>query len=352
MKAFRLHTLSRRAFASKSSFKPGIDRTKRFPFKKDIELYHNGLSSCSMQVRIVLNELGVDYEGHHVNLITTGEYGNLKPEYTTIHPGKLVPVMLHEGYPIYESNEIIKYLANHYNGNWLFGAESSAGGGTSAVADDDGVSRQSFDLENARKESIDRILGLVKPVKFCLSGSNLDESLNAGFYSFLVPYLFTCLPQVESGKLWAGLVQHPKLQSSFFLLLLHYLSRAGCAGRWAFLASPKFKGLRRRARIAVRDHLCTLERELKTHGGPYAAGANFSIADVYLMTSLNGFQKTGHGDLIENNETVQKYFDLLRARPSFQKEVDVWYQTSPTKENFELFDKWMSNEKFRDMIRC
>ena len=68
----------------------GVDYTKRYPYEKDIELYHNIPSSASTATRMCLSELGVEYKSHHIDLITTGQFGNLDPEYADMHPGLFV----------------------------------------------------------------------------------------------------------------------------------------------------------------------------------------------------------------------------------------------------------------------
>ncbi|MDC3154930.1 glutathione S-transferase family protein [Pelagibacteraceae bacterium] len=73
-------------------------------------LYHNDFSLCSRKVRICLAELKVNYKPIHINIIETGSAENLTKEFKFINPNVTVPVLLHNGYPIYESHEQIKYL--------------------------------------------------------------------------------------------------------------------------------------------------------------------------------------------------------------------------------------------------
>ena len=83
------------------------------PHTQEFELYHNALSLCSMKSRVCLAELGIPYESHHVDLIETGAYENIRPAFLAVNPGGTVPVLVHDGHPVYESHEQIRYAAEH-----------------------------------------------------------------------------------------------------------------------------------------------------------------------------------------------------------------------------------------------
>ena len=74
-------------------------------------LYHNCFSLCSRKVRFCLEELGIEYKEEHIDLIETGKYEVASKKFLKINPGATVPVLLHEGYPVYESHEQIYYLS-------------------------------------------------------------------------------------------------------------------------------------------------------------------------------------------------------------------------------------------------
>lgn len=72
-----------------------------------LHLYHAGWSNCSMRVRMVLEEKGLAWTSHHMDL-RAGEH--ITPEYFGIHPKGLVPALVHDGAVWIESGDIIKYL--------------------------------------------------------------------------------------------------------------------------------------------------------------------------------------------------------------------------------------------------
>lgn len=72
-----------------------------------LHLYHGGQSNCSMRVRMTLEEKGLPWTSHHIDL---RKAENVTPEYFGIHPKGLVPALVHDGVVIIESTDIIDYL--------------------------------------------------------------------------------------------------------------------------------------------------------------------------------------------------------------------------------------------------
>ncbi|MEL0030136.1 MAG: glutathione S-transferase family protein [Betaproteobacteria bacterium] len=70
-------------------------------------LLHFNQSSCSQKVRIVLGELGIDCQYHHINLIRNEQKSDW---YRGINPAGQVPTLVHNGQVHTESNDIIQYL--------------------------------------------------------------------------------------------------------------------------------------------------------------------------------------------------------------------------------------------------
>ena len=83
---------------------PKNQEVKQF---KGVHLYHAGMSNCSMRVRITLDEKGVKWTSHHLDLRRAE---NITSEYFAIHPKGLVPTLIHDGTVIIESTDIIHYL--------------------------------------------------------------------------------------------------------------------------------------------------------------------------------------------------------------------------------------------------
>ena len=70
-------------------------------------LHHAWRSSASRRVRLCLEEKGLEYEGHHVDLEKMEHHS---PEYLAINPLGVIPTLIHDGKPLHESGTICEYL--------------------------------------------------------------------------------------------------------------------------------------------------------------------------------------------------------------------------------------------------
>ena len=70
-------------------------------------LHHAWRSSASRRVRLCIEEKGLAYDGHVVNLDAMEHHS---PEYLKINPNGVIPALIHDGRPLYESGTICEYL--------------------------------------------------------------------------------------------------------------------------------------------------------------------------------------------------------------------------------------------------
>ncbi|HJP37149.1 MAG: glutathione S-transferase family protein [Gammaproteobacteria bacterium] len=74
---------------------------------KGIHVYQYFMSNCAQRVCLALEEKGLDWTPHAVNLF---KQENTSDEYFKINPKGLVPAMVHDGTVITESIDILRYL--------------------------------------------------------------------------------------------------------------------------------------------------------------------------------------------------------------------------------------------------
>ena len=70
-------------------------------------LYHGWRSSASRRVRLCLEEKGITYESHVVDMAKMEHHS---PEFLKINPNGVIPALIHDGRPLYESGTICEYL--------------------------------------------------------------------------------------------------------------------------------------------------------------------------------------------------------------------------------------------------
>lgn len=88
-----------------------------------LHLFHYGLSSCSQRVRLSLEEKGLAWESHHIDL-PAQEHAT--EWYQQINPAGLVPTLVHDGRVITESMDILLYLETHFQGTSLAATKQEA----------------------------------------------------------------------------------------------------------------------------------------------------------------------------------------------------------------------------------
>jgi glutathione S-transferase len=76
-------------------------------------LHHAWRSSASRRVRLCLEEKGLAYESHPVDLAKMEHHS---PEYLKLNPNGVVPALVHDGKPIYESGTICEYIDEAFDG--------------------------------------------------------------------------------------------------------------------------------------------------------------------------------------------------------------------------------------------
>ena len=87
-----------------------------------LHLYHAGMSPCSMRVRILLDELGLEWTSHEINL---AKHENRERWFLDINPKGLIPALIDDGTPVTESSHIMRYLLENYGeGRFVFQDEA------------------------------------------------------------------------------------------------------------------------------------------------------------------------------------------------------------------------------------
>ncbi len=72
-----------------------------------LELYHGLASTCSKKVRMCLEEKGLEWESH---LLQLQKFEQFDPAYLKLNPNGVVPTLMHDGRVVTDSTVIIEYL--------------------------------------------------------------------------------------------------------------------------------------------------------------------------------------------------------------------------------------------------
>ncbi len=90
-----------------------------------IKLYDHPLSGNSYKSRLVLNQLGIEYERINVDVFN-GEQNS--PLFAALNPNKKIPVLVDEDFVMWESNALLFYIGKKYSPNPLYPEDPRAHG--------------------------------------------------------------------------------------------------------------------------------------------------------------------------------------------------------------------------------
>ena len=253
-------------------------------------LYHNCFSLCSRKVRLCLEELEIEYKQEHIDLIETGKYEVASRNFLRINPGATVPVLVHEGYPIYESHEQLYYLTK----------ESSS----------------SFIIPSAEDEK--------KLMDYWVKKSSMvgDPMENQHIYAgncigaLTFPLFASMVKFIKMNKILAGLISHPlKIRVFLFIILKIF-------GYKAFSTSSPIRKLIYRALKNINDHLHELDNHLKTNGENWIINNSFTLADISWAVILHRIEEVGWDEILFREKTFLKdYFKKVKAKQSFKSSI-------------------------------
>ena len=300
----------------------GIHEDLTLPHDEEWELYHNAFSLCSKKTRVCLAELGIPYKSHHIDLIETGAYENISRRFLQVNPVALVPVLVHNGHPIYESHEQLAYAAQH------------ASQPTTLVP------------ENEAQRSV---MGYWVH-KSSLVGddplASINETARNAVPGLTVPIFAAMIEHIPVYRIVEGLLFHRLKKRAIFFLLL------------------KFRGVRRLPRLkpivkiirssraAMHTHLDELEHALAQSGGPWIVGEQFTLADVGMMVILERLREVDWLEefLGERRPHVSHYWGALQARPSYQAGVSAFAHHTVTQGTERVVALKQTEPAFREVL--
>lgn len=233
-----------------------------------IELFHAGMSVCSEKVRIELAERTTPFVSHTLDLRAGDQQ---KPEYLALNPNAVVPTLRHDGNVVIESNIILEYLAEVLPGAPL--TTSSALGRT----------------------------------KMRYWTKQLDEGLHqlTSVISFAIGFRYQLLAKPRE----EALLVLKKIPDPFRRERQIDIYENGVASSHFAPAIRRFDKM-----------LADMEKDLART--PWLAGADYSLADIAFTPYVNRLDQLQLAHMWDHRPKVARWFDTVRARPSFAVAYD------------------------------
>ena len=82
-----------------------------------LKLYDHPLSGNCYKVRLALSQLGIEYEKEYLDIFKGEQHSS---GYESINPNRKIPVLIDDGFHMWESNAILLYLGRKYAPNRLY----------------------------------------------------------------------------------------------------------------------------------------------------------------------------------------------------------------------------------------
>ena len=252
-----------------------------------LTLYHTPESVCSQKVRIGLAEIGKTFESY---IVDTAAGEHFTEAFMKLNPDSVIPVIDDDGVIVRESSLILEYL---------------------------------------------------------------DETYNEGRLTPITP------AERVAAKLWLirCLEVHTSINSVTFATKIRDIDLARTAqereARWARLHDPVIAVKRRDLfenglqSIHVRGAIKALKRtiadisETVSETG-WLVGNSLCIADIAIVAYIDRLDRIGLSVLWADHNAFGKWFETLRARPSYINGIVDWQGASPDKsEQQHLQAKWL-----------
>jgi glutathione S-transferase len=248
-----------------------------------IHLWHGGMSNCSQRCRITLNELGLEFESHLMNL-QAGEHAT--NEFQQINPNGVVPVLVNDGTVVVNSVDIIDYLDNAFGEGHL----------------------RPKHLEDAIAESLDQADKAQLALKYCTFEFFFQHGPQASEEAF--QRIITGLHSKFLRDFWRD------YRAGFSRERIHDM-----VGR----AHEDFLGL----------------EDILGDGREWMAGDQFSLADIAWMPNFHRFDLLRWPLKIYPN--LMRWFETASDRPSYRKALDGWEPKALMDKVLPILDERRAN---------
>lgn len=257
--------------------------------EQELELYHYPESLCSQMVRIALAEKGLAWKSHPIFLEEVTLNGdNLSAEYLAINPKGQVPTLVHNGKPVFESYDIIRYLDR-----------LDPGRGTRLIPADPEQDKQvrAWVLQSSMRDDV-----------------RFGKSLGMSIPVLSSPIIKACINRQPVTHLMRKFRRHPVFSRRVSFLMLRLLP---------FIPKLVFRDSVK----SVSQALVSIERALGESTGSYLLG-DFTQVDVMMMAHFHRLEDVALGGILDWDglPRIRDYWQRLQARPSYREAMTDWHE--------------------------
>ncbi len=286
----------------------------RVPYEQEYEVYTYGESLCSQMVRIACVEKQIKWLSRPVMLAEVAvDSDNLSVDYLGINPKARVPTLVHNGTPIYDSYEIIKYLD-----------QQNPNSGQRLYPDDKGLQKgiDAWVLDASLRDD-----------------GRFGTSLGMAIPMVSTPVIRGCLKRQPFWHVMRKFSKHPVLNRRLGFRILRFM--------------PVPKGMTDKSIKTIAQALVNIEAEL-SGGNEYVLGP-FTQVDVMMMAHFHRIEDVALGEILVDGTlpNITAYWERLQARPSYETAVLAYHDSNWREALQAVFGGAQSAEigKLRDGIK-
>jgi len=232
-----------------------------------LTLYHNDMSVCAQKVRMALAEKGLAYEGKHFNLRRGDQ---IDPAYLKLNPNGVVPTLVHDGLVVIESIVINEYLDDAFPDPPLKPADAAGRA---------------------------RMRWFTKHVDAGIFPATGTVSMSIAFHHQYTP---EAVEEIARSRPPAWRRRFEQLQKG--------------------VDNPAFPDA-----IARLDKMLADMEKALAEGGPWLAGATFSLADIAYAPYVTRLDHLRFGGMLERRPHAAAWYDRIRARLAYQDALAKWF---------------------------
>jgi len=306
-----------------SKVRPGLNSDIMVPHQDSLELHHNMLSSCSQKVRACLGETGLQHRKIHHVLPSSGGWETKSSEYLSINPAGTVPVLVHNGHPVYESHEQIVYIdqvlmpggpkLTPRDPEMKMLMDKWVASGAMIISE----LSETDDIFDGVKKRFGNTLGPMTMPLFC--AKNVLE-----FDFMVILQSLSMIPLIKDRKM---------------LMMIIIFKMFGVE------AFQKVKFLDKMVSVALRGichHFEILTKDLAAHEGPYICGEEYTLAEISLIPIFERMQYAGWWteEVKAKFPEVTRYWEIIQEREGYKASKPDQQMHKKLIKVSNLVDKW------------
>jgi glutathione S-transferase len=233
-----------------------------------LELYNFAQSTCSQKARICLEEKALEWVDHR---LISARHDHLSDWYLKLNPNGVVPTLIHDGRPVYESSVILQYLDQIH-------PEPS-------LAPPDAYGQAQM--------------------RSWLTFVDLVTTPAARYPSFQYGGLLIKFQALSDEEFQKKALSRPT-KAAFYKKMDKERGFAGGELEEAF--------------SDIRKTAARMDRMLDESGGPWLLGAQYTLADISVAPLLDRIENLGLEALWEDDHpSVATWLANIQARPAYQR---------------------------------